>query len=551
MILDCVELLGLTQTCDFWGDSINYRNVQNYSAKARVSGDPNLTSILPAWSNQSGVMAFTSGYMPIYVQGVFLGSGKITQLSFDGGIDVNYKPFSVNFEILKSGDLSYVTGELYTGIVNTFAFLPYLNSLTEQCEYSQSNNKTVDFTRNISFGLEKGYTNQITGAHTLSVAILSCLTELGVYYPLPPPHYTGVEGMVKNISQNIDTINGNFSYSEAYSYQSGVPWIHEYEHSLEYGSDGITTVSENGNIQANRRLNGSGERITYALSGWAVVQTGIYPRVNDVFGRWADQFQASGGCELSLSPFQKSFTKDYPRGLVSYNYSYNNDPAGAQSGFYHSYEQTINSNDLGWLNVGVNGELRANQTEPSGALDFLYLKYTGEIKPNIQTYAQDAYSSSINYFKSPFCATGYAGTLALLNSEETYGEPPAKINYNFDYTDDPSYISTGIFRKIKNTVSNQEITPLVNIFRIANYLEMPQNSYQANLGTLSNNIEIIGDPGVTISQYKTAASGRIITPTGTYWIASNTYNFNPFTREFSMDVSYLYEGYRAINDYIL
>lgn len=550
MILDCVEILGLTQTCDFWGDSINYRNVQNYSARARVSGDRNLLSVVPSWSNQSGIMALSSGYMPIYVQGVFLGSGKLTQIQFDGGIDLNYRPFSVNFEILKSGDLSYVTGELYTGITNVFEFLPYLNSLTEECQYSQSNNKTVDFSRDITFDLEKGYINQITGAHTLSVGILSCLTELGVYTPLPPPHYSGVEGMVKNISQKIDTINGNFSYSEAYSYQSGVPWVHEYQHSLEYGTEGITNISEQGTIQSNRRINGTGERIYYAIVGWDLIETGIYTRITGVFNRWSDQFQSGAGCPIGPFPYEKSFTKDYPRGLISYNYSYNNDPA-AESGYYNSYEQSISLSNDGWIEVQVNGDLRSRQNNLTGALSGLYNIYTEEIRPQIPNYAYNAYSSSVDFFKSPFCPSGYLGSLALLGSEETYTEVPAEISYNFDYTDDPSYISTGVFRKIKNTLSNQEVTPLVNIFRIANYLELPQNSFQSNLGVLTNNIEIIGDSGVSISQYKSAASGRIITPTGNFWMTDNTYQFNPVNNEFSMNVSYNYEGFRSINDYIL
>lgn len=550
MILDCVELLGLTQTCDFWGDSINYRNIQNYSARARFSGDPNLTGARPAWSNYSGLLNQTTGYIPIYVQGQFLGSGKITSLSTEGGIDVNYKPFSVNFQILKSGDLSQVTGTLYTGVPNIFQYLPHLNSFSEQLDYTENNSYTTEFTRNLNFDFEKGYVNQITGAHSISVGILSALAQLGAYTPAPPVHYTGVEGMTKSISQSLDTINGNFSYSESYSYQSGIPWVHEYQHSLQYGQEGITTVSEQGSIQANKRTQGSGERIEYALSGWNFVKTGIFPRVSGVFARWQGEFQQSGGCGLDIYPFQSNFTKDYPRGLVSYDYSYNNEP-GSASGYYNSYEQSLTLNNEGWVDVQVNGELRSRQNNLSGALDFLYNSYTGQIRPQIPTYANNAYTGSISFFKSPFCSSQYTGSLALLNSDESYQDTPASISYDYNFSDDPSYISTGIFRKIKNTISNQEVTPLVNTFKIVNYLELPQNSFQSNLGVLTNNISIIGSNSASLNQYKAAASGRIVTPTGNYWMTSNTYEFNPFSYEFSMSVTYNYEGYRAINNYTL
>jgi len=494
-------------------------------------------------------MAYSSGYLPIYTQGVFLGSGKITQMSFEGGTDVRYKPFSIGFEILKSGDLSAVTGELYTGISQIYNFLPFFNGFSETCEYSQTNNLTTDFTRNISFGFEKGYMNQITGAHMASVKILSCLTELGVYSPLPPPQYSGVEGMLNSVYQTIDTINGNFSYSEAYSYQSGLPWIHEYQNSLQY-DEGVTTVSEQGTIKATQRFSGYGDRIAYANSGWSVIEPQIYPRVYNVFDRWYDQFQYATGCLLDSEPAQKNLTKDYARGLISYDYSYNND-AASNSGFYNSYEQSLTLNNDGWIDVQVNGELRARQTSPSGALDYLTLQYTGSIRPQISGYAEIAYSNSENYFKSPFCSTGYLGVLALLNTEETYGDLPARISYGYSFTDDPSYITTGIFRRIKNRISNQEVTPLVNTFRIVNYLELPQNSYQSNLGVLSNSIEIIGTTGAALSQYKSAASGRLVVPTGIYWMISNTYEYSPLENRFAMNVAYNYEGYRAINDYNL
>lgn len=550
LVFDCLEVLGISQECNFFGEVTNWRNVQSYNGRGRVSGDLNQSLIAPAWSGMSGLMTYTSGVMPIYCQSVFLGTGKITSLSFDAGTDVRDKIYNISFEILRSGDLSKVTGALYTGITDSYSFLPYLNSLSETYEYNQSNNLNTDFTRNISFDFEKGYFDRITGAHNLGVNILSKLVHLGAYSPLPPPHYTGVEGMTKSLSQNIDTINGSFSFSESYTYQSGIPWVHEYSHSLNYGQDGITTVSEAGTIQSNRRTNGTGERIQYAISGWNVVKTGIYLRVTDVFNRWNDQFQDPAGCPLDNEPFQKNYTKDYYRGLVSYNYSYNNDPA-AESGYYNSYEQNLSMNAEGWIEVNVNGNIRSRQTEPSGALDSIYSLYDSQIRPSISGYAVEAYNDSINFFKSPFCSGGYSGKLQNLNSEETYNEYPASISYNFGFSDDAAYIFSGGFKKIKNTVSNQEVTSFVNLFRIPNYLELAQNSFQTNLGVLTNSIEIIGSENTTLNQYKALASGNFVYPTGTYWKTAQTFNLNPFSNQFTMNVEFAYQGWRAMNNYTL
>ncbi len=539
MNINCVELFGLNQTYEFFGDAINYRNVQNYSAKARFDGSIDNTSIYPVWTGVAGLLAQVTGVIPIYTQGVFLGSGKITSFSAQDGADVTDKPFSINFEILKSGDLSNFTG---AGLTGTYSYLPYLNSLEESIQYTQNNLATTDYTRNISFGIEKGYFNQISGAKIVSSSLLSGLVQLGVYSPLQPPHYSGASGMFTSRSQSIDTINGNFSYSEAYSYQPGIQWVHEYQHSLQY-DNGISTVSEQGTIQANRR---GTRRIDYAISGWNVVNTGIYSRVTGVFGRWNMEFQSTSGCFLDSIPSDKSFTEDFAKGNISYNYSYNNDPSSNGS-YYNSYQQTISENQNGWLETQINGSLRYKNPKTTGALAALNLIYTGAIRPQIQNYVQDFGNNSLFFFGTTGCY--YAGVSTLSNSNETYIDIPTEIDYDFSYTNDPTYISTGSFRKIKNTLSNQEVTALTNIFRIVNYLELPQNSFQSNMGILSNKIEIIGSSGVSIDSYKSTATGRLVTPTGNYWMTANSYNFNPFGYEFSMDVQYAYEGYRAINDF--
>lgn len=552
MIIDCAEVLGLNQTCDFWGDSINYRNVQDYTAKIRLSGDPANNSIIPAWNNMSGALSYSSGVHAIYCQGVFLGSGKVTNLSFEGGIDVNYKDYSIGFQILKSGDLtSMSTGfATYIGINSIREYLPYLNSLTESCQYSQSNNLTIDFDRSISFDFEKGFGSQITGANTIASRILSGLAYLGVYIPLPPPQYTGAFGLRKSKREVVDTINGNFSYDESYSYQEGLSWVHEYSNSLNNGADGITNVSEQGTIQATQGDNEAEDRTAYANSGWAVIQPAIFPRCKSFFNLWEGVFQVSGGCALDSTPYEKSLSKDYSRGILSYNYSYNND-ATSNSGYYNSYEQSVSINDLGWVDVSVGGQVRLKTTNPTGDMDILYPIYTGSIRPAISGYANSIYLSSATYLKSPFCPSVSYSPLSLLNSTESFSEVPAIISYDYSYSDDPSYISSGPFRKIKNTLTNQEVTSLVNIFKVVNYLELPQNSYQSNLGILTNNIEMVGTSGVSIGDYKIAALNRVIIPSGEYWITSETYNFNPLSYLFSMNVQFAYEGYRAINNYIL
>lgn len=545
---DCLEILGLTQTCEFWGDNINFRNVRSYSARGLLSGSLTQDSIAPTWSGLYNLANYVTGQCEFYYDAGFLGSGRLTNLSFVEGTDVQNKQYSLGFDILRSGDTTNLVGSTFSGLSGAVSFFPYLNAFTESYEAQQNTTSTTDYSRNLSFSLDRAYGNQVTGAYALAETILATLTDIGAYTPTPPLYFSQTSGMARSVNQSIDTINGNFSFSENYSAQSGVPWVHEYTHSLNYGEDGIANISEQGSIQSNVRAGGTGARIDTALIGWNFVKTGIFPRVSGVFGRWKDQFQTSG-CSLDTIPDSKNFTKDYPRGLVSYNYAYSNNPA-SQSGYYNSYEQNITMGDDGWRAVAVNGQLAYKSSLGVGIND-LHFYYTDIIKPQISGYANRAYTGSVNFFKSANCLSGYNGNLSFLSSDETYNFEPASIGYNFAYSDDPSYIAAGPFKRIKNQISNQEITPLVNVFRIPNYLELPQNSFQANLGVLSNSIEIVGTDAVTIDQYRAAASGRLVIPTGENWMSAHTYSLNPMNNQFSMNVEYTYVGYRAINDFTL
>lgn len=531
----CLEVLGLTQDCQFWGDNINFRNVRSYTARGLLTGSVNQDSILPAWSGVTNLSTYVTGQCGFYYQSTFLGSGRITNLSFAPGPDVRDKEYTIGFDILRTGDITNLNFSGFSGAT----FFSYLNSFTDSYEAQQNNNLTTEYSRNLSFSLDKGWGNQVSGAYELAQGILGSLTALGVYTPAPQSYFSS--GLSRSYSQVIDTINGNFSFSQNFSAQSGVPWVHEYSHSLNYGEDGIASVSEEGSIQGNLRTG-----IDSALSGWSVVSTGIFPRVSGVFSRWQDQFQNSG-CPLDTTADEKNFTKDYPRGIVSYNYSFSNNPA-SRSGYYNSYEQSITMGDDGWRSVGVNGQLNKKSTVGlANPFNTLYNHYTGQIRPQISGYANRAYTGSADFFTYN-CP--YSGNVKQISSQESYTLDPASISYDFSFSDDPSYL-TGVFRRAKNQISNQEITPLVNIFRIPNYLELPQNSFQGNLGVLSNAVEIFGTDVVTIDQYKALASGYLVIPTGEHWMSANAYSYTPATNQFSMNVEYTYPGYRAINNFTL
>ncbi len=538
LTIECAEILGMTQTCDFWGDSINYRNVENYTTRARFKNRNDSTYAL--WSGISGLTPYITGdYFEVYAGNVNLGSGKITSFSSDGGQDVSRKFYNIGFQILKTGDLSFMTGFLDIG---TTGYFPYLNSFSESFEYNQDNNKTVGFSRNIEIDFEKGFTNTFSGAVNIKNTVLADLENFGIYHPVQPDFYFSGEGIKRNGSR-YDQINGKYSYSESYEYQSGVPYVWDYNHSLNYDTNGISNVTEGGKITATRRLQ-SGLKIDYANSGWNTVQTGIFGRVENFYNRWSGEIDST--CSLVDDPIEKSVTRNGFEGSVSYNYSYSNDPLN-YSGYFWSYENQISLEQDGYAEVTENGSIRGKKYE-TGAIDGLISYFSG-ISAGVTGRVNEIYSSSSGFMKNYVCSSGHSGTLVETQNEKSYTPRPPQIDYNYSFSDDPSLFATGNFKKVKVSYVNNKPVHLVNFFNIVNSEELAQGSNQSTLGVLGTRVEIVGNTGVPISGYYARATGEVRIPSGVSFISDEQYSYDPFAMTFSFSRDYTYSNYRGINDY--
>ena len=538
-IIDCSEVLGLTQRCDFWGETINYRNVQEYSAKARFRTKSGISK--PLWNSLSGQKPYITGdYFAILVNGVDLGSGKVTSFSSEGGQDVSSRLFDVAFQILKTGDLGFMTGSLFTGLAQSYSIFPYLNNLSEKFEYSQENNKTINYSHSLDIDFERGLIDRLSGVSGLKTSVLNTLVDFGIYYPIQPNQYKSGNG-IKRLSETFDEINGSYSYEEEYSYQSGLSYIWDYNHSLSFSQDGLTSMSEDGKITASQR---TGEKIEFALSGWNSIQTGIFARLTTASSRWSGDIGFYP--QFVNDPVEKKVTKNYYEGSVSYGYSYSSDLSN-QSGFNWSYENSISLDQEGYTSVSEDGSLYSKKYDV-GEMDFLLLKFKN-VCSGVTGRANSLYDSTSLFFKNAVCVTGTTGLLVETNTDRTFVERPPKIDYSYQFSDDPSFFSNGEFKKVKRTVSNTSPVHIANTFNIINDAEIVQGSFQSTLGTLSNSIEIIGKKDTTISSYYNRAISEVLVPSGTYFISNENYTYDPFTYIFNFNRDYSYSKYRSLNDY--
>ncbi len=540
-VIDCAEILGHTQNCDFWGDAFNWRNVQNYNTRARFK--TRTDSSYPLWSGISGLMPFVTGdYFPVYLNGVSMGSGKVTSFSSQGGRDVSNKLYDVSFQVLSTGDLSGLTGQYYSGLSGMFSFLPYLNSLNETFEYSQEHNRTVSFIRSLDFNFERGFTDTLSGASGIKDTVLGTLANFGIYHSVQPSQFFSGEG-IRQESSRLDKINGVYSYGESYQYQSGLPYTWDYSHNLSFDENGVSNITEAGKVLATRKLI-SGERINYANSGWVIVQSGIFNRVSGFYSNWSGVFNSN--CGLVNDPVEKSVSRNIFEGSVSYSYAYNNDFSN-YSGVYWSYENQISRDQENYTEVTEQGSIRAKRGE-TGQMPILSSFYSG-VASGVTGRVTTMYNNTTGFFKNSSCSTGYVGNLVETLQEKTYVSRPAEISYNFNFSDDPSLFSTGVFRKVKVNYTDNQPVHLVNFFNIVNSEELAQGSFQSTLGVLSTQVEIVGDTGVSISGYLSRARAEARVPSGVSYISNENYSFDPFSRNFFWNRDYTYSKYRGLNEF--
>jgi hypothetical protein len=300
-------------------------------------------------------------------------------------------------------------------------------------------------------------------------------------------------------------------------------------------------MTEDGKITATER---SGEKINFAMSGWNTVRTGIFDRLIQTSSRWSGDIGYN--CQFINDPISKKLTKNYFEGSVAYGYSYSSDLAN-QSGFNWSYENSISLDQEGYTVANEEGSLYSKKYDV-GEMDTLLAKFSG-VCSGVTGRVNNLYQSSAPFFKNPVCISGTTGALVQTNTDRIFVERSPKIDYSYQFSDDPSFFATGEFRKVKRTISDTAPVHISNSFNIINDAEIIQGSFQSTLGTLSNSIEIIGRKDTSISTYYNRAAAEVLTPTGTYFISNESYTYDPFTYIFNFNRDYSYSKYRSLNNY--
>jgi hypothetical protein len=560
--LDNVESLSLQKSLNYWGDIFYFNSTDVYNLTSRVKNSVNPEySINPIWSQLSSKVAQGLSYYNFVLDGVSLGSGKITSFNWEPGTDVTEKKYSMTFEVSNSGDFTNLTGAFYSDIDKSVfgSGFQYVNNFEENFSVSFNQNKIQETTQTVSFEIDKPISDSSKIA--LKNKIFSGFAEfripsLGIR-TLNPNIISGNvnSGYINYFNETHDIINSRFSFQKRSLYDNDQKATWEYSHSVQLNG-GDANVVENGSIQSIYFKGLSGYRnLSGAIDRWDIIKTGIYQRVSGTFQSLSgfSGLFPSGYYHLLMDfPIDKRFQEDPMAGKIDYSYSYTNNPTYTVSGFIFSNSRSSSVSDDGYYIISEDGEYRGVANSNEERFGNAYSGYLGgesRILPRIS--GTFLLASDLNKFLCP-----PTGNFFLSNNTTTYKEYDGIVSYNNSYSNSPSYYPTGSnFIKYTNTISDKPPVHLYNKFLVPRQDEYIQSATQSTEGSYANNIRIVGKRGVSIENYLNEAFSKVERPTGAEildsFLKSMNYSFDPYQNTFDATFEYYYSKYKEEGDVLV
>lgn len=553
--ISCAELMSYDKRFNLWGDAFNYNSVSSYTISSRISGDTNLNSIWPAWSGMSGLIETGLGYYGFNINGVNFGTGKITSFNFEEGNDIQYKKYTMSFEIFETGNLYNLTGVQYSEIATSIfdSNFPYFNDFQEEIQISIGENGIQETNQTISFGIDDPVVLKNQARNKIfSGFARDRIPNVGVFTTFPNVILSGNgSGYISYYNESYD-LNNRYSFSRRSIYGDNTRATWEYSHEFDYNGSDIT-LTENGTVNSIYYVGtGYSKNLSGAREKWAEISGGIYSRLSGLFNSfsgWSGILGSITGCPLINLPIDRRWQEDPFAGTIQYAYTYSNNPSYSQSGYIYSNSRQVSVDNDGYYSISENGE------------------YQGVSPDKTQRFAQASggYYSGLSSIPgritgSFLIASGLndqtcvgSGNFYLVNDSVTYEKYQGRISYSKEYSSSPVYYTgNSNFIKYSNTITDRRPVHLTNKFLVPFVGEIAQSAGQSVEGGWSNSIEIFGKSGVGISDYLNEVFNKVVRPSGSgIFLKSMNYSFNPFENSFQANFEYSYSRYRGRNDIIV
>lgn len=521
-------LLNYTHQPIFFDGGLRYKIQKSFTIEGLILSLSNSSGTSPVWSGMSGLLNTANDYDAILINSNNFGSGRINDIRFNNGNDVQLKTYAVDIVCFETGNLFNAGTGFYSGIDWSNASL--IDTLQETFAYNRSDNGTDSYSHNISMRLISGKNvgNPITLAKNFASGLLNNTNLTGFF-----GQYSSCGRNKKYYVETINLIDNSYSVNETFQTvnQSG-GYTSIYTQSVNTDVNGITTVTENGNI----------EGIFVPLFDSA--RSGLNIETQNSYARCSGIFQVFAPINAyPLNPFitSKQITLNSFEGTLNYAIVFSNDPR-LNTTYSWEYSQQYDKAETNIVTVTEQGTIIGYGRRLVDKYNNAVLGYA-VIKPNISGRLQTFYN---NNFNIPL-------PLYLQSSSESRSQFEGTIGYSQTYTNDNTLSGTSGIKKFDMTIDDHYPVHLTNKFNIFNFKEIIQPANQATVGVRSISMHMIGDRNNPLSGYLAFAKAQVQQPTGTdTYLNTAQYQMDIINNTFDFNCSYNYHGvFRAFDNIII
>lgn len=493
------------------------------------------------WENMSLIRSGFTDFQPIVLNGINVGSGRLTKLTFPKSRDPRVSTYEAEIQLYKSGNLYNLSGKPFENIVINNDFCKYVSSLDEGFTLNTDKDGTISYDRSLNFNcIDANFTGSdfLNGVKSFASGIIFNDPAFQATISGYPSFYQN-EGS-RFFTESYDPIQGSFSFSEKFQGPtSGQSYKWTNNLSVNLQNEGFSTVSEKGTV-----LGVKNNILNSAYSGMSFVESSNVSRANDFYSNYVG---GSGLCSSGLFLKSKNKVINTEAGLIEYSFEYSNDPFSL-GGFDVSRSLEISRSEAGIYTVSEKGSVKntsspTNSGKLTNAINYFNTNISGGISDRIfDIYSGQASGCGCNGNSS-------FSDLRKISSDLSYSDFNGLFGYSYVFRDDCTSLVNGSFfvaleRDISKSVHHVFLAVTPYTGEIAQY----QNT--SSLVEDKQTISVVSNvTGKLIDDYIAVATGQIQKPSSdTFCMNSANYSFDPDNSKLTMNIGYSYTGYRAYAD---
>lgn len=473
MIFNNVNLLGYSHQNNFFGEkSFVYSLTKSLSIKGYILDLLNFNGVKDIFNGAEQIKQMAQNFQNIVINNENYGAGKITSLSFDAGNWVRTTEFSAEIEILEDVPLSNL-GPDFANINLNDKNLGLLNNFTETFRIDfDTQNQILGGEHNIDieYNTNNQNTNVIVLAQRLAQELLKTLPNnvaLGNYTVRAPNTYKTIK------NETYDLINGSCGFSKSFSYRLNnidKPFSINRSISIKLDNNGEASVEESCTVTAEHDIPSLYECSLIGLNHPSEGISNAFSRCSSVFDRYKQANRFNISLPLNNNPVEKTININKFNGTIEYSITFDNDKKKSNNTYI--FEKTL---------ILDRGEDWIWTVSEKGTIEGIGIKF--DLINNTKYFnAQNGWntvkslipSDTFNFWNANVQSNDKASNLLKLISRNISRQPAeGKIDYTYNYSDDPRINPNSDIRKVEIEISDDgdagaNLKPIYKEFLIAN-----------------------------------------------------------------------------------